>query len=1052
MNVIRSLRLASIASLLVLLFTTVAQAQTVTVTGTVKDTTGEPVIGATVAVVGVPGKGATADLDGNFTITAVPSDATLRISFVGMKTQEIALQGRTHIDVVLHEDSELLDEVVVVGYGTQKKANLTGAVSTVDGKTLEAKPISNIGQGLQGVVPNLQVTMGNGGAPGAHSNFNIRGTTSLNGGGPLVLVDNVQMDPNLINPDDVESISVLKDAASASIYGARAAYGVILITTKKGRKGERPTISANVTGYWQKPAMEFHNVNSMDFLKMKDLGNQNDGGQMHYYKENVYDYAKRYFEGSYPDPVFEDKSQEQPYKYVYCGNTDWWNELYKTSFSNIITTNINGGTDKTTYYASVGLNNQSGVLRGADDHHRRMNASVSVSSQLNKWLNASMRISDSYTDERHPTGGVTRSGSYANSGLSDYSGALKSDLSPLMPVYHPDGNYAGQGGYTNPIAVLKEGGKALGQINDLWISGALRLTPIDGLVINADYTWNYYTRQGKRHVRNFKEYTAVPGTEQVYPWTNPNGVYLGNSNDSYHAINAFAEYTKSFVEKHNMKVMLGYNFELKENMGHYTGRKNLVNNDIPALNMAYGDQLMDSNESSWAVQGLFGRLNYDYMGKYLLELNGRLDGSSKFPKNGRYAFFPSFSAAWRISEEAFWGDLKSWWDDMKIRVSYGSLGNQNVSGDFPYLATYGINTSYPILFDGKRPVAVSAPGLVSPFFTWETVNQINAGFDALFLNNRLVATVDIYRRDTKNMLTQGRPLPSVLGNAVPRENAADLKTTGWELSLSWRDQLSNGFAYHVRGVLSDNQSEITKFDNPQKLLGRHYVGEKLGEIWGFESDGLFQSEAEVKSHADQSALCSQAWGPGDIKYNDLDGDKKVNFGDNTVEKPGDRRIIGNSTPRYSFGITAGCDWKGVDFEFFIQGIGKRTFMPGGPSFWGFTDEWQTPLTTSLDYWTPENKGAYFPRPHLSSSWGGSRQTSTRYLQNAAYARLKNVTLGYTLPKQVNEFLGTRNVRLYIQGENLFTITPMIKAFDPEVLNNMVYPINKKVAIGLNLTL
>lgn len=1053
MKIFRTLKLASVATLLVLLFATVAHAQSITVNGTVKDTTGETVIGATVVVIGESNKGATTDLDGRFTIQGVPSDATLRISFVGMKTQEVAVNGRTQIDIVLHEDSELLDEVVVVGYGTQKKANLTGAVSTVSGKTLENRPITNVGQGLQGVVPNLNVTMGSGGAPGSHSYFNIRGNTSINGGGPLVLVDNVQMDPNLVNPEDIESISVLKDAASASIYGARAAYGVILITTKKGKQVEKPVITASVTGYWQKPAMEFHNVNSMDYLTMIDHASINDGGGR-YFHESVYEYAKKYYEGTYDKPVFVNPNSNSPHKYEYCGNTDWWKELYKTSFSKIITTGITGGTSKMNYYASLGLNDQGGILKHADDRYRKMNANINVSSQLTPWLNVTGKISNAYTSEQHPAGGTTAMNNTAYSGISPSSGMLKADLSPLMPVFHPDGNYAGQGNFTNPVAVMREGGNAIFKTNDLWLTGSVRITPIDGLIISADYTWNYYNRNTNEHVRRFNEYTAKPGTELPYPWTKNNSVAVNNSNDYYQAINAFAEYTRTFADKHNAKVMVGYNFEKKENSSSMAGRLGLVDNDKPIIDLAYGDMKVAGNESGWAVQGLFGRLNYDFMGKYLLEINGRLDGSSKFPKAGRYAFFPSFSAAWRMSEESFWSDqLKEYWNDFKIRASYGSLGNQNVSGNFPYLANYGINTKYGILFGGSRPVAIYPPGLVSAFFTWEKVTQMNFGFDALFFNSRLVLNFDIYRRDTKDMLTDGKPLPSVLGTSVPRENAADMKTTGWELAVEWRDDISKDFSYYVKGVLSDYQSEITKFDNPNGLIGRYYVGYKMGEIWGFESYGLFQSEEEVKKHADQSRLASVTWAPGDIKYEDLNNDGKVDFGDNTLKNPGDRRIIGNSTPRYSFGLTLGAAYKAFDAEIFIQGIGKRTWMPGGPNFWGFTDPWQTPLTTSLDYWTEDNKDAYFPRPHLDyQTWPGSRQNSTRYHQNAAYARLKNVTLGYTLPKSVNDAIGITNMRLYIQGENLFTVTPLIKAFDPEVLNNMVYPINKKIAIGLSLTL
>ena len=1019
--------------------------------GVVTDTTGETVIGASVVVKGTT-NGTITGLDGDFSLSGVTKGSILVVSFVGYQNTEVKWNGQP-LTIVLKEDTKVLDEVVVVGYGTQKKANLSGAVAAVDGKVLQDRPITNIGQGLQGVVPNLNITMNNGGAPGATSSFNIRGNTSLNGGSPLVLVDNVQMDANLVNPDDIESISVLKDAASASIYGARAAYGVILITTKKGKKSDKPTVSLSATGYWQSPALTFHNVNSMQYLTMMYAAYQNDGGSGHYFKSQVYQYAEDYFNGKYDSPVFFDTAYDT-YKYGYCGNTDWWDELYKTSFSQIYTANISGGNDRTTYYASVSMNDQGGILKAGDDKYNKYNANVNISSNITKWLNVSAKIAHTYTDELHPTGGTTAMNSTAYSGLSSYSGMMKGDLSPLMPVKHPDGHYAGQGSYTNPVAIMEQGGNAQYKQNDLWMTGAVKITPIKGLVINADYTWNFYGKSSNQHVQNFYDYTAVPGTENYYPWTNPSSVTVTNNDDYYNAFNAFAEYTFSLKEKHNFKVMVGYNQENKHKKYHYAGRKNLIDSSNPSLNLAYGDMAMNGSETHWSVNGFFARINYDYKGKYLLELNGRYDGSSKFPHGDRYAFFPSASVAWRVSEEKFWEPIRGWFDNFKLRASYGSLGNQALDesryGNFPYLATYGINTKYGALLNGTRPVAVSVPGLVSASFTWETVNQIDFGFDASFFGGRLNTSFDWYRRNTKDMLTAGQALPAVLGTSVPQENAADMKTVGWEVSLEWNDRLSNGFGYHIKGVLSDYQASITKFSNPTKLLGTHYVGEKLNEIWGYVSNGLFQSDEDAKA-ADQSYLSGGSWGAGDVKYEDLNNDGKIDIGKNTLDDSGDRKIIGNSTPRYSYGITAGFDYKGFDFEMFWQGIGKRDYWLGGSQFWGFTDEWCTPLTSSLDYWTEDNRDAYFPRLHHYGVNGGNHQVSTRYLQNAAYLRLKNVVLGYTIPRSITEKVKISRLRVFVQGENLLTFTPLIDSYDPETLNNMTYPINKKISVGLNLT-
>ncbi len=1014
--------------------------------GSITSDSGEPLIGVTVKVAG--GQGAVTDIDGNFSVNAAPG-TMLTFSYTGFKTQTAKAQNGMR--VVLESDVSNLNEVVVVGYGTQKKANLTGAVASVNGAVLENRPISNIGQGLQGVVPNLNVTMGRGGAPGASASFNVRGTTSLNGGEPLVLVDNVQMDPNLVNPDDIESISVLKDAASAAIYGARAAYGVILITTKKGKLNSRPTVQFSASGYWQKPAVEMHNVNSLDYLRMIDIAYQNSGGSGHYFDPLVYSYAEKYANGTYDQPVFYDKAYNAS-KYGYCGNTDWWNELYKTSFSQIYNASISGGSEKTSYYVSLGANNQGGILKATDEKYNKYNANINVTSEVTPWMEVSAKIAHTYTTEMHPTGGTTAMNSTPYSGLSPYSGMMKSDLSPLMPVKHPDGHYAGQGNFTNPVAIQAQGGNAHYRQNDLWMTGAVKLTPIKGLVVNADYTWNFYGLSSTQHVRNFYDYTAVPGTENYYPWTNPNSVTKVNNDDYYSSFNAFAEYSLALAENsHNLKFMVGYNQEKKRTQYYYAGRKDLINPDNPAINQATGDMAIDGNMGQWAVNGTFARINYDYQGRYLLELNGRYDGSSKFKKGYRYQFFPSVSLAWRVSEEKFFEGMKTWWDNLKLRGSYGSLGNQVVSGNFPYLATYGINSKYGALLGGKLPVAITAPGLVSASFTWETVNQIDLGFDASFLRNRLNVSFDWYRRNTKDMLVDGEALPAVLGADVPRMNAADLKTLGWELSLEWNDRLPFGLSYHVKGVLSDYQSTITKFNNPTGLINKYYVGRKLNEIWGYVSNGLFQSDEEAAAHANQSYLYGGKWGAGDVRYEDLNGDNKINDGDNTLGKPGDRKVIGNSTPRFAYGITAGCEYKGFDFEMFWQGIGKRDWFPGQGSaaYWGFTNEWQTPLTTSLDYWTTENRNAFFPK--LGWNNGGNRVASTRYLQSASYCRLKSITLGYTIPKAILDKVGVSRLRVYITGENLFTFTPLIKAFDPETLDNLTYPINKKLAVGLNLT-
>ena len=1046
--------------------------QSQTATGTVVDAMG-PVIGASVVVKGTT-NGVITDFDGNFSLENVKKGDIIQVSFVGYVTQEVVWTGKA-LNITLKEDTEMLEEVVVVGNGTQKKVNLTGAVAAIDSEVLENRPIVNIGQGLQGVVPNLNVSVS--GAPGQGSSFNVRGNTSINGGSPLVLVDNVQMDPNLVNPEDIASISVLKDAASAAIYGARAAYGVFLITTKTGKKDSKPQISFNASGYWSSPATEMHNIGTMDYLTMRDIAYQNGGGAGSLASQQLWDYAKAYANGTYKYTEFFDESVDTN-NWIYCGSTDWFDELYKTSFSQQYNVSLNGGNENTTYYASVGFADQKGILAMSDDSYKKFNVNLNISSQVTKWMKFTAKVMHTYSKEQHPTGS-------GNSGISSYGGMLKNDLSPLMPVYHshtgrlvreagaPAINdselgittlgglkyveenalyHAGQGGNTNPFSVAQLGGQTGIKKNDLWISGALQLTPLEGLVINADYTWNFYNRGIQAASKNYYEMRAVTGTETYYPWTDPSYADYENDEDYYTALNLFAEYSKQLWDKHNFKVMVGYNQEYKHNKYFYAERTKLISTAIPDLDNATGEKYLGSSEGHWGVQGYFARFNYNYDDRYLFEFNGRYDGSSKFPKGDRFAFFPSFSVAWRASQEKFWEPMTEWWNDLKIRASYGSLGNQAVSGNFPYLATYGTTSSLSYMLGGQRPLVVNPYGtLVASSLTWETVNQMNVGIDFGFFNNRLTGSFDYYVRDTEDMLSPANELPSVLGANLGKVNDASMRTKGWELSLGWQDRLQNGFSYWAKLALSDYQSEITSYSgNKNQKFSDWYVGKKFGEIWGMVSNGLFQTQEEVDAYVQQHGFGGQIWKPGDVKFEDINNDGKVAWGTETITSTDtDKTLIGNDTPRYQFGITLGAEYKNFDLEVFFQGVGKRDKMLGGAQFWGFTSQWDVPYTTALDYWTEDNRDAYFPRPTWNN--GVNRETSTRYLQDASYMRLKNITLGYNVPQSFLKKAGISKLRLYVTGENLFTWTDLISSFDPETLNNMTYPITKKVSVGLNLT-
>ena len=1036
-----------------------------TCVGRVVDETGEGLVGATVHVDGTS-IAAAVNIDGEFSLAGVKNGAKITVSYIGYQPVTVTWTGEP-LHIVMQPDSNALEEVVVVGYGTQKKVNLTGAVAAVNGDVLENRPITNIGQGLQGVIGNLKVNVGSG-APGATSSFNIRGVTSISSntgvseGAPLVLVDNVQMDPNLVNPDDIEQISVLKDGASAAIYGARAAYGVILITTKKGKSNEKPVINFSATAYWANSALEFHRVNSLDYINSYDAANVNAGGSP-VWTGTVRQYVEDYFYGRSDSPVYWDPSSDWGAVggWSYCGNTDWWNELYKTSFNQNYNLSVSGGSGKTTYYASVGLFDQGTNRVGAHEDYKRWNVKLSVNTQITSWLNVGANITNSYVTQKHPTGS-------ANSGVTNMGGMFKNDLTPLMPVRHPDGHYSGETRATHPIAMAELGGTSKWKYNDLWLTGIIQLTPLKGLMLQADYTWNYYNANSVQHATSYLEYGYEGRVVGYYPWSLPSYVAYSTSNDYYTSFNAFGQYDWTIADKNNFSVMVGYNQEKKVNGGFNARRDDMITNDLWMLNQGTGQLTANSSGTQWAINSLFFRVNYDYDNKYLLTLTGRYDGSSKFPKGHRYGFFPSVQAAWRVSQENFWEGMRSWWSNFKIRATYGRLGNQAVSSNFPYLLAYGINSNYGYIIDGNIVTAVTAPGLVSGDLTWEKVDQMDFGFDAGFFNNRLTAEFDWYSRETKGALVPGQALPDVLGTSVPASNSANIRTNGWELTMGWNDNVSSiGLGYYAKLSLSDNWSTVTKFDNNPGTEGNWslsylYPGKRIGEIWGMVDGGLFQSQQEVDDYTSKVDLSyiNGVWYPGDVKWLDINDDGVVDDGDWTTGNPGDNKIIGNSQPRYSFGITLGANWKGFDFEMFWQGVGKRD-VPWNSAldsrdFYAYANQWATPMRTAMDYWTPENPNAYFARITMGGNNGKNYSpagnSNTRYLLNLAYGRLKNLMLGYTIPQQITQKAGISKLRLFIQGENLVTISNSKKFCDPETSGYMTYPIQKKFTVGLNLTI
>lgn len=621
-----------------------------------------------------------------------------------------------------------------------------------------------------------------------------------------------------------------------------------------------------------------------------------------------------------------------------------------------------------------------------------------------------------------------------------------------MPVYHPDGHFSGQGSYTNMVALMKLNGRQKYNINDVWLTGGVVIKPLNHVRVVADYTWNGYFYNKTQHYKAFNEYGVDGALLGTYPWTSPSRLTQSSNSDFYYAFNTYAEYENTFAEKHYLKVMAGYNEELKQNRGYGVTARNLIDPTLPSLVPNYDkNPALTAAQSEWAVSGSFFRVNYIFSDKYLLEVNGRYDGTSRFRRGNRYLFAPSVSAGWRVSEEGFFSSLRQYVNDLKIRGSYGTLGNQFTATPYPYIATMPVGQTGYVFDDNLTSPYVGAPALVNPQFSWEKVNTVNIGVDATFLKNRLALTYDYYIRTTKDMIRGSAPLPGVIGANPPSVNAADMRTNGWELNLSWRDVISKDFSYSVTLNLYDYQTEITKYKlNPKGLLNDYYEGAKLNDVWGYVTAGYFRSAEEVAKSASQSGIWGGDWLPGDIRYVDMDGNGIINQGDNSLANPGDRRLIGNTTPRYQFGLNLSAEYKGFDATVFAQGTLKRDYWLGGTYFWGFSDEWSVPLKYHLDTWTPENTDAYYPVNKIGAWY--NQQTQTKYKQNAAYARLKQATIGYSIPPTVLKRVKLTRVRAYVTGQNLFEITKLHKAFDPEVLDGTTYPLSRSWSFGLQIGL
>lgn len=1021
-----------------------------TCTGVIKDTTGETVIGASVVIKGTT-NGTITDFDGKFSLSGANKGDVIQISFVGYVTQEVVWDGKP-LNVILKDDTQTLEEVVVVGFGTQKKVNLTGAVSTVGAKELASRPVNSVTDALQGTVAGMNFsTSSSGGTLNASKDINIRGIGSIGKGSstsPLVLIDGMEGDLNSLNPQDIENISVLKDASASSIYGSRASGGVILVTTKGGKAG-KTVVNYNNSFRFNSPLNMPEMMDSYSWATYMNYASEYGGSGTWFSPEKL-----QAIKAAQSDPSMKTMFANSNNRWeiwdnndlLPIANTDWLKEHFGNSFSHEHTLSINGGSEKMRYYFSANYLDQDGILRHGDDNQQRYAVTAKIDSDITSWLKMTYSARFTRTDYQAPTVMVNGTDEFYHNMCRYW---------PIIPTVDPNGHYVAE----SYIERMQNGGLYKSQKDILAQQLAFRLTPLKGLVINAEL--NYRINNENNHTDWQTTYGYNVNNQPFVDFNANSSVKEYNYKSNYFNPNLFAEYSHSFAD-HNFKVMAGFQSEWFRQRS-ITAQQNGIVAGLPTLNTTGLNPTVGGGYDTWTTAGFFGRLNYDYKGRYLLEANIRYDGSSRFLRKNRWNWFPSFSAGWNIAQEAFWENLAQTVNTLKLRASWGELGNQNTDNWYPFYPTmtYKTNNGNWLVNNAKPNTAEQAP-LVSALLTWERSRTWEIGLDWGAFNNRLTGSFGYFQRKTYDMVGPAMELPDVLGAKEPNTNNLDMTSKGWDLQISWRDMIRD-FSYGVSLTLSDNQITIDKYPNPSKDLGQtYYDGAKYGDIWGYTTVGIAGSQEEMDKHLannDQSFLGSN-WTAGDVMYKDLNGDGKVDRGEYTANDHGDLTVIGNSTPRYNFGLNLDAAWKGFDLKLFFQGTLKRDYMAGSATFWGATGtgKWQAlGFKAHADYWTPDNKGAYYPRP----DWNGGRNTNTqtRYLQNAAYCRLKNVTLGYTLPKSLTEKFYVENLRFFVSAENLFTITNFTDIADPELIGagygdgnlGKTYPLSKTVSFGLSVT-
>lgn len=1032
---------AKVIMIFLLLTGTTAFAQTIQITGTVRDGEGGIIPGVGIKVKDAA-TAAQTDHNGKYSIAVPGPQSVLVFTFVGFATYETTVGDRKIIDVFLKDSQQDLTEVVVVGYGTQKKVNLSGAVAQITSKEIANRPVANLSTALQGISPGVTITRGSG-KPGAEgTGIRIRGATSANTTDALILVDGIQMDMNLVNPDDVESISVLKDASAAAIYGARAAGGVVLVTTKKGSGGKAKInfnsyYGLNITARQPERLPSWEEQLLIDEARFNALGTKE-------YTDEMMEWIR--------NPNFQYRENPGADRWEYFGSTDWVKEgMDRVNGMQNYSLSVSGGDQKLNYLASGGYYQRDGVLRYGPDDNSRKNLKLNVNAELNKHLSVSFI------------------GGYVGSFVNENSNGTDNIIANLyrsrnrQVIYTPVEDETGQpyNGdlQVNAIDIQKNAG--LETRNYETFQGRLNLN-VKNLVkgLSADFTaWrNQDTYNMEANRRTLIWYGRSTALER-FAINKPNSMEMIKNRGFHNNLQGVLNYDLT-VSNHHFKLLGGSSYEEYRKDEVRALAQTMVNNDFFSFNFA--DPLTKQNfdnVDTWAMGSVFGRFNYDFSEKYLLEASFRYDGSSRLAKANRWQLFPSFSAAWRVSEESFIKDQLPAISNLKLRASWGQLGNGSVLGLYDYIAllSAGLSesrSSYPnVIFNGQQSQFFFQKQLASASKTWETVQQANVGIDLGMFGQRLNITADIFEKRNKDMLANIK-VPSIIGIETGFTNVGELKSYGWELDLRWRDK-AGSINYNLGFNISDNQNKVIKYDGRSAINGGRVElleGYPLNSIWGYKTAGYFQTLEEAEAYKEivkYPFAPANAFKPGDVKYLDLNGDGIISSGGGTPDDPGDLQYLGTYSGRYTYGMDLGLSWKGIDFSIMFQGVAKRTFLLNNNALVPFFQSSYMPYSIFMDRWTEDNPNAMFPRLYQGNAY--NYQSSDRSVQNGSYIRLKNVQLGYTIPLKRN-FI--QNLRVYFSGQDLWEKTDVLSVFDPEVGNNAdtgSYPFFRTASFGLNVT-